>query len=163
MNQRNHSCCDVPAGVHFSICRECGNRGKPVKEITLKNIVKEARLKAVNGLDGFYFCETSTCKVVYFNNEKNTYLRKEDVKVRVGIKETEDPIPVCYCFGWTQDRIFNQIKQLGYSTAIQEISAKVKMGECACEIKNPSGRCCLGEVSRVVRRGMKLYGNNKKR
>ncbi len=86
---------------------------------------------------------------------------KEDVRVRVGIKETEDPIPVCYCFGWTREKIFNQIKEQGFSTAIQEISAKVKAGECACEINNPSGRCCLGEVNKVVKKGMEIYGKNK--
>lgn len=87
-------------------------------------------------------------------------MHKKDIKVRVGIKETENPIPVCYCFGWTSERIFNQIKQLGYSTAVQEISDKVKAGECVCEIKNPSGRCCLGEVNKTVKRGIELYGKN---
>lgn len=160
-NKQNYSCCNVPASGETSICKECCNKGKSVKEITLKSLVKEAKLEAIKNFDRFYFCETPTCKVVYFNNEHDTYLHKEDVKVRVGIKEREDPIPVCYCFGWTQERIFNQIKELGRSTAVQEITAKVKAGECACEIKNPSGRCCLGEVNKVVKRGVELYGKNK--
>ncbi len=139
------------------ICKECGNNGKSVSEITLKSLVKDSKFEDITNFTGFHFCETPTCNVVYFNNEQNFYLHKEDVKVRVGIKETEDPIPVCYCFGWTQERIFNQIKQQGYSTVIQEISAKVKAGECACEINNPSGRCCLEEVKKVIERGMKLF------
>jgi len=84
-------------------------------------------------------------------------LHKQDVKVRVGIKETEYPVPVCYCFGWTQERIFEQIRQMGYSTAVQEIGAKIKADECACDKKNPSGRCCLGNVHKVVKIGMELY------
>ncbi len=163
LNKSNHSCCDVPVNGDFSICKECGNRGKSVKEVTLKSLVKEERIKDIYDLRDFYFCETPTCKVVYFNNQKKLYWHKEDVKVRVGIKETEDPIPVCYCFGWTREKIFEQIKQLGHSTAIQEISAKVKAKECACEINNPSGRCCLGEVNKMIKKGMELYGQKQKR
>jgi len=158
INQPKLSCCDIPTSGEISTCKECGNKGKSVKEITLKSILKESKLENIKNFEGFYFCETSTCKVVYFNNEQEVYLDKGDVKVRVGIKETKDPIPVCYCFGWTQEKIFNQIKQLGHSTAVQEITAKVKAGECACERNNPSGRCCLGEVNKVIERGMELYG-----
>ena len=162
MNQSEYSCCDVPASGEISICKECGNKGKSVKEITLRSLVKESKLKIIKNFEGFYFCETPTCQVVYFSNSQQVYLYKVDIKVRVGIKETEDPIPVCYCFGWTRDRIFDQIKQLGYSNAVQEISAKVKSGECACEIKNPSGRCCLGGINKMVKRDMKLYDKNPK-
>ncbi len=70
--------------------------------------------------------------------------------------------PLDYCFGWTPERIFEQIRQSGHSTAVQEISAKVKARECACDIKNPSGRCCLGNVNKVVKKGMELYGKTKK-
>jgi mercuric ion transport protein len=83
------------------------------------------------------------------------------LRLESAIKETEDPIPVCYCFGWTQEKIFSQIKQLGRSSAVEEISAKVKAGECACEINNPSGSCCLGEVNKVVKKGMEIYGKGK--
>jgi len=163
LSQSEDSCCDVPERRDISICKECGNKGKSVKEITLKSLVRSQKLEAIKNLDGFLFCETPTCKVVYFNNETQVpYLHKEDVKVRVGIKETEDPIPVCYCFGWTREKIFDQIEQQGYSTAVHEISAKVKAGECACEINNPSGRCCLGEVNKVVKRGTELFDRDKK-
>ncbi len=163
-NQSKHSCCDVKIKVsgNTSICKECGNKGKPVSEITLKSLVKEPVLEAIESLDGFFYCETPTCGVVYFNNEQQVYLYKEDVNVRVGIKETESPIPVCYCFGWTQEKIFEQIKQPGKSTAVKEISARVKSGECECEKKNPSGRCCLGEVTKVVKKGIELYGKTRR-
>ncbi|MGB9856263.1 MAG: hypothetical protein ACPLKS_06940 [Caldisericum exile] len=94
---------------------------------------------------------------MYFSNKQNLYLHKENVKVRVGIKEIEDPIPVCYCFGWTQEKIFNEIRQLGHSTAFQEITDKVKAGECACEINNLSGRHCLGEMNKIIKNGLILY------
>ncbi len=110
-NQPGHSCCDIKVKVsgNTSICKECSNTGKPVMEITLKNMVKEPALEAIENPEGFHFCETPTCEVIYFNNERQVYLHKQDVKARVGIKETENPVPVCYCFGWTQEKIFDQI------------------------------------------------------
>ncbi|CAG1009697.1 MAG: hypothetical protein OIN86_11215 [Candidatus Methanoperedens sp.] len=149
-----HSCCDIKVNEDTAICKECNGKGKPAREITIESLVKEPQLEAIESPDGFYYCETPTCGVVYFNNERQVYLHKEDVKVRVGIKETESPISICYCFGWTQERIFEQIKQQGNSTAVKEISAKIKSGECECEIKNPSGRCCLGDVNKMVKKGM---------
>ena len=159
--QTSEHCCDLPEIREDSKFKECGNNGRPVNEITLRNLVKSQKLEAIKNLDGFHFCETPTCKVVYFNNEQQIYLQKKDVKVRVGIKETEDPIQVCYCFGWTREKIFDQIKQQGYSTAAQEIGAKVKAGECNCERNNPSGSCCLGEVNKVIKEGTELYCKNK--
>ncbi|SNQ60293.1 putative iron-sulfur cluster-binding metallochaperone [Candidatus Methanoperedens nitratireducens] len=157
------ACCDIKVSEDTAICKECGGKGKSVGEITLKSLVKEPVLEAIESLNGFYYCETPTCGVVYFNNEQQVYLHKEDLKIRVGIKETESPIPVCYCFGWTKERIFEQIKQPGNSTAVREISARVKAGECECEIKNPSGRCCLGNVNKTVKKGLELYGKNKRK
>lgn len=150
-NESEDCCCDVSTNGGSSICRECSKEGKPVAEITLKSLVKKPRLESIKGLDGFYFCETPSCEVIYFNNEQDIYLHKQDVKVRVGLKEVESPISVCYCFGWTREKILDQIKQRGFSTAIKEISDKIKAGGCACDVNNPSGRCCLGEVSRLVK------------
>ena len=158
IKQFDYSCRDAHTTGELSICKECGNKGKSVKEITLKSLVKEEIVQNIKRLDGFYFCETPICKVVYFNNQQQVYLHKGDIKVMVGIKETEPPIHVCYCFNWTQEMIFSQIMQLGYSTAPQEITAKIKAGECACEINNPSGRCCLGAVNKTIKRGIELYG-----
>lgn len=159
-----HSCCDIKVSEDTAICKECNGKGKPVSEITLKSLVKEPVLEAIESLNKFFYCETPTCGVVYFNNEQQqVYLHKEDVKVRIGIKETESPIPICYCFGWTQEKIFEQIKRQGKSTPVREISARVKSGECECEKKNPSGRCCLGEVNKVVKKGLEVYSKTGKK
>lgn len=37
------------------------------------------------------------------------------------------------------------------------ITDKVKAGECACKIKNPAGRCCLGEVNKTVKEVLRRY------
>ena len=63
-----------------------------------------------------------------------------------------DGIPVCYCFGYTEKSIRDEIEQTGASTATASITAEVKAGRCACEVRNPKGSCCLGDVARVERR-----------
>lgn len=73
-----------------SICRECENKGNSVKEITLKSLVKEPKLKNIRNFTGFHFCETLDCRVVYFNNEQNLYLHKEDVALMKQIKQLKE-------------------------------------------------------------------------
>lgn len=99
----------------------------------------------------YHFCETPTCEVVYFSNETGQYFNKKDVRVRVGIKETQDPISICYCFNHTVASAREEIACTGSSTVVASITAEIKAGNCACEIKNPSGRCCLGEVNKVLK------------
>jgi hypothetical protein len=47
-------------------------------------------------------------------------------------------------------RAQDEITATGRSTIAERISAEVKAGNCACEVKNPSGKCCLGSVTRVT-------------
>jgi hypothetical protein len=42
--------------------------------------------------------------------------------------------------------IESELRQSGASTVVDRIAAKVKARECACEVRNPSGQCCLAEV-----------------
>jgi len=98
--------------------------------------------------------------VVYFPfNSQAPLFRRADLLVRVGSKETEDPIPVCYCFGFTREDIQKEITETGDSTVANRISAEVKAGNCACEVKNPSGKCCLGDVTRIVKDKLSQKGS----
>jgi len=39
----------------------------------------------------------------------------------------------------------------GESTLAKRIKVEVEAGHCACAVKNPSGKCCLGEVTQAAR------------
>ena len=152
------SCCSIPSSDKtLAICAVCGQTGKAVQRITLEHLLLKNRASQLLNVD-YFFCPTPTCDVVYFSNLSHQYFHKKDVRVRVGIKETSDPIPICYCFGFTREKIFDEIRATGKSTAAAYITNKVKSGECACEIKNPSGRCCLGEVNKAIKEGMVRSG-----
>jgi len=153
----NKSSCSAavtkPAAGMQANCPRCGHPGHAVGLRTLKHQVKPEHLQVVeNGT--FNFCPTAICDVVYFN-ESGVILTKADVRQRIGLKETEDPVPLCYCFGFTEAMVREEIIATGQCTIPQRIAAEVKAGNCACEIRNPQGSCCLGNVVAVVKRAMK--------
>ncbi|MBI2166942.1 MAG: copper chaperone Copz family protein [Candidatus Omnitrophica bacterium] len=156
-------CCEPKRGAG-KICPECGKPGKPVQWMTLENLLNEPS-KIAGG--PYRFCATADCPVVYFRGQVLAEegegpdpcpFHKDDLKVRVGIKEKEDPVPLCYCFGWDRLKIWGEIKRTGKSTAVESITKKVKAGECFCERSNPQGTCCLGNISKAVKEAVERLG-----
>lgn len=147
-------CCQAQAErqKHRSrlLCRQCGSEGQPVDRTTIDALLKPESLSQVSGSQ-YMFCASPNCPVVYYAAD-GTQFKKEQIRVRVGFKETEDPIPLCYCFDVTECMIREEIQRTGRSTAESRIRAEVKAGTCRCEVENPSGRCCLGEVIRAEKR-----------
>jgi hypothetical protein len=103
------------------------------------------------GEGDYWFCASPECRVVYFNNAGQTFTTA-DLRVRVGMKEREDPIPLCYCFGFEESHMREEIEREGQTTIPQRIIDLIKRRLCACEARNPSGVCCLGEVNKATRR-----------
>jgi hypothetical protein len=138
------------------ICKACGNKAKKVERRTVAHLLKDAHQGAIKETQ-YYFCVTPHCAVVYFSNETAQSFTTGDVRVRVGLKETEDPIPICYCFGHTVASAREEIARTGHSTLVAQITSEIQAGHCACEITNPAGSCCLGDVSRVVKTLLKEH------
>jgi hypothetical protein len=157
-------CCSIKTPVEKPVvetakagtnhCPSCAQPGKPVETKTLKQMMQPWHLELVNK-PGFLFCRSADCDVVYFHRDGDR-LRKSDVRVRVGLKETQDPVPLCYCFGFTEAMAVEEIRATGKCTIPQRITAEVKAGNCACEVRNPQGTCCLGNVTAAVKRAMKV-------
>jgi Zinc binding domain len=145
-------CCsakDSPVVPAVAACPRNGAPSKQVDMLTIKSLVRQLPLEMPN--TQYYFCETRDCGVVYFAFDSQAPIfRRGDLLVRVGAKEESDPIPVCYCFGFTRRDIEDEIAETGRSTVADRITAEVTAGRCACEVKNPSGKCCLGNVTRVT-------------
>lgn len=130
-------------------CPRCGQPGQPVGLRTLKHQVKPEHLKAVEE-SSFCICRTPSCQVVYYSHG-GAILTKTDVRFRVGFKETADPVQLCYCFGFTEAMVVEEIRTTGKCDIPLRIAAEVKNGNCACEIRNPQGSCCLGSVTAAVK------------
>ncbi len=54
---------------------------------------------------------------------------------------------------------WDEIKNTGKSTAVESITKEVKAGNCFCERSNPQGTCCLGNVSKAVKDGLRFLKN----
>ena len=117
--------------------------------MTVKALLTGAALRRLDG-KAYRFCPDPSCDVVYFDVDAGSTFQREDLTVRVGRKETEDPIPVCYCFGITAADLRADLVERGGTDIPASIRADVRAGHCACEVKNPEGSCCLGNVSRAI-------------
>jgi hypothetical protein len=148
------ACCALhpPVQVGPMTCPECNAPGKSVQRVTLGALLKPEPRARIPKQEAFFFCRTTDCQAVYF--QPGTVLfREDDLTVRVHQKESGNPaVPVCYCFGWTPQRIGEEIERTGKSTAVQHITAQVHAGNCYCEVTNPQGSCCLGNVGAAVKR-----------
>jgi hypothetical protein len=106
--------------------------------------------RAMHG--SYSFCSARDCSIVYFEDKGGHQFTVDDLRIRVGLKVNDDPIPLCYCFGFDVSHIRDDIARTG-STAIPErISKLLREGLCACESRNPLGACCLGEVKQTMKR-----------
>lgn len=125
--------------------------------MTLGSLVRPEKRPQIPVVDEFCFCRNPQCDVVYFQSEKIIF-RKGDLSVKVGIKEPDNPtVPVCYCFGWTPKTIRAEIEATGKTTVVDQIKTQVKAGNCYCEVTNPQGSCCLGNVTNVVKQVAALF------
>jgi hypothetical protein len=116
----------------------------------MENLLKPEVVTLVRDTN-YFFDRTADCDVVYFSNQGDSYFTKDALTVRVGIKANEPPTPICYCFGHTKESAGREFLATGRSTVAERITAEVQVGNCSCQIKNPSGKCCLGDVQRVVK------------
>ena len=146
-----NECCPSPDGgalQDHSLCATCGKKGKPVKALTIRYLTNKDWSHYNKITDGF-FCTNPGDSTVYYLPEQNLIIDKREVAVRVGIKEKKEPIYVCYCYNHTNAAIEEDFLEHGRSTIEDNIRQKVTEKLCSCEFRNPSGRCCLGDVRRA--------------
>lgn len=147
----SHACCTpITTPLGQAMCPFSGTKGKPVKPLTLRALLKPHLRDQVRD-EVYRFCGDPTCEVVYFSANGAQSFVKNDLLVRVGIKETEAPRPLCYCFGHSVESIRDEYAATGECTAVEAIRAEVKAGTCRCEVTNPGGGCCLGDVIKATK------------
>ena len=116
----------------------CPVNGKVYKAISLKTVLHQiAEPWCWDGLqDTYFFCDDPDCEVVYFAQD-DSVIKKSDLRMPEGAKEGSKGALLCYCFGVSfHDAVENpEIRQF--------VIEQTKKGICACEIRNPSGKCCL--------------------
>ena len=146
----NDSCATQKAEAgRKTACPRCGAVGKVVGDETIRSILKPGRAEGLLAVER-RFCRTPSCAVLYYGADGQA-VEKDAAAVRVGVKETEDPIPLCYCFEFTLAHVRQEVAETGDSAIPDRIDMEVRAGRCACNRKNPSGACCLGDVRNAVK------------
>ncbi|GGN48226.1 (2Fe-2S)-binding protein [Deinococcus daejeonensis] len=144
------TCCVPNAqGQDVTSCPVSGTRGKGVPLITLKALLTPPALARLEPEDAFRLCPDPTCDVVYFSPTQ-TY-RSRDLKVPVLQKDQAPEVPVCYCFGHTRADLTQAAVSDTADALDASIRAHVQAGRCGCEVNNPQGSCCLGNVVTFLR------------
>src|ERR1041384_4200902 len=81
-----------------AMCPHCGISNRSVSRKTIYLMLRPAFFSQV--VQGEYsFCDVPTCPVVYFHTSSGQVFAADALRVTVGLKQAEDPIPLCYCFG----------------------------------------------------------------
>ncbi|MCH7322112.1 (2Fe-2S)-binding protein [Solibacillus sp. MA9] len=132
------------------ICPTCNNKAKNVKLITLKSLLKPTALETLNANVNHYFCSSKECDVVYFDTDNKKYFTS-DTKVALHQKDDYVTTPICYCFDWTKEKLENYVKQELFPNPIEHIRENIKENRCGCEVNNPQGSCCLGNVTKYIK------------
>ncbi len=127
-----------------------GSRGSAVDVITVKALLVEHALRRF--LRGEYrFCPDPDCDVVYFSSDGQRFTTA-DVRVPVWQKLRFGDRPICYCFDESEASMRSEVASGEGSRVIERVREHIAAERCACDVRNPRGACCLGDVIAAVKR-----------
>jgi hypothetical protein len=138
-----------PGNQPTHTCPQCGQVGKVVQSQTVKALLAIS-LRAMREVD-YRFCRTSSCLVVYFASDGQQTYTLDQVRGPIYQKAPHDvATPVCYCFNHKVGgmRAMTPGQRV---VVIDDITAGIQAGQCACDLRNPQGSCCLGNVRELVK------------
>ena len=128
-------------------CRQCGQTGKPVQGQTVKSLLAIS-LRATRAVE-YRFCSVPDCPVVYFDVGSTQVFGPAQLRERVYQKEPEAAdVKICYCFDYRVGEVRGATPARRVAI-IADIEAGIQSGQCACDLRNPQGSCCLGNVRRL--------------
>jgi len=140
-----NACCDKKScgdkdNENNSLPRKfiCPINQKQYIEVAKKTILQHIKAPWKNKLDEqkYYFCDDPDCNVVYFGLN-GSIINKSELRTVVGKKEKSDNELICYCFGVSKSLARKNPEIKTY------VTQQTKENNCSCDVKNPSGRCCL--------------------
>lgn len=95
------------------------------------------------------FCASTECDTVYFDETQE--FGTADIRVAVWQKLPAGNRTICYCFGESETDIRREIEETDSSAAVSRIRVDIAAKRCACDVRNPRGTCCLGDVTAIVK------------
>src|SRR5688572_16843970 len=143
--------CDSPSAESGArACATCTDRGTPVQLQTVKALLTAVALRRVR-VTHYRFCANAACETVYFGDAGDQF-GTGDIRVPVWQKQPGDGRLLCYCFGETESGIRRELLEHGRTEAVARIREHIAAQRCACDVRNPRGACCLGDVMAAAKR-----------
>ena len=136
-------CCSHTFPETKQTCPECGFTCKNISMTTLYHQVRFPENQSLIS-DHYYFCPSKICSIGYFSNAKNI-ISKQHLRNYQAIQNNM----LCYCFDIYANQYLLALKENCAEPIKEFVIRLTKAGDCACEIKNPSGQCCLVNFKRL--------------
>lgn len=121
-------------------CSRCGTQSTTVPLSLVRHHLLDAWHGRFEGKE-FSFCAAPTCDVVYSAIDGVT-IGTGEVQRAPAYKTGRAAGPLCFCFD------VSGVDVSGDPDPVPYIRERVRLGECACDVLNPSGACCLGSIGR---------------
>lgn len=135
------NCCTTQTSK--AMCPTCVNKSNSApKETLLHNLVFPLNMEVDE--EQHFYCADTDCDVGYFTDSGVTFNKTE-----IGAYDQFKKGWLCYCFGISASAYKSALMQ-GEAKPIKSfVIEQTKHGTCACEIRNPSGKCCLADFKRL--------------
>jgi len=88
--------------------------------------------------NSYFFCTDKNCSIGYFSEDGKIIL-KQQLHTYAELKRNK----LCYCFDINREQYRQALKDKTAIKIKEFVIQKTKAGDCACEIRNTSGQCCL--------------------
>lgn len=136
------NCCDKPADPPYPARAICPVNGQAYSRVPRKTLLHHLRKPWQRDIpeQGYYFCDSRDCEVVYFGEDANIF-RQQDLRTPVAQKSSQPERTLCYCF----DVTFQDLQE--EASLRQYVIDQTRNGQCECQIRNPSSRCCLKDMT----------------
>ena len=133
-------CCSIESTPPKADCPGCGQQCETISHTTL---IHQLRTPWRHALEGdFYFCNSPECDTVYFSTSGGQFDRHA-LRQQVGQKSTAPDRMLCYCFDIRYSDLDDAQSPRDF------VIDKTRGQLCACEERNPSGRCCLRDFPKM--------------
>lgn len=136
----------------FVACPTCKEIGIPVKNVTVRHIVKKEQMERV-GKGDYHLCMDPECDVAYYD-EKGTLFDKRDIKVPLWFKKDASPKYACYCSRITENDVIKAVLEHGMQDMKTIRKFYDENGKCQCKVKNPTGNCCTKAFNEAISKGI---------
>jgi hypothetical protein len=152
--EAGNSTCDLTHPVQElpvqTTCPACGQAGKPIPLETVKAQLAVI-LRSTRKVE-YLFCKTQSCRVIYFSADGIQTYEVNHIREQVYQKEPENAeVFVCYCFEHRVGEIAAATPERR-AAILDDIKTGIQSGQCACDLRNPQGSCCLGNVRSLLKR-----------